>query len=371
MTPEQLPQGSFVSLRSYIENGVEVVNVVIFDGEVLPAFTPTPAPGPPPTATPVPPRPTPTPVAVLPSVSGYPPLLAEAASSLPTRYDFIRDGLSAPERELLDWADTRLFSNENFLQSKWGPDNWPADLRVASTRAVILLMREINIQKESNGHHVVSWERDSLDRVLDDLDLYPGMCTHCYGKTGYDTIDGIDENYAPIIRVPGHVHREMLKTFAYLAKADGEDILVRSLMENSPEDFELLYKRSIDKYPNTITAGSFSYENVSFMSQIELPDGTLVSYPTMAYGMVGSVDTEREGVERVYDYMRTKLVLSQLGCGICLRKGPIELSCLVGSVDGGGGNDGQGQIRGAAGTGTTGRAPATDPGGQKLSSSDR
>ena len=65
------------------------------------------------------------------------------------------------------------------------------------------------------------------------------------------------------------------------------------------------------------------------------------------------------------------LVLSQLGFGICLRKGPIELSCLVGSVDGGGGNDGQGQIRGAAGTGTTGRAPATDPGWQKLSPSDR
>ena len=65
------------------------------------------------------------------------------------------------------------------------------------------------------------------------------------------------------------------------------------------------------------------------------------------------------------------LVLSQLGFGICLRKGPIELSCLVGSVDGGGGSDGQGQIRGAAGTGTTGRTPATNPGGQKLSSSDR
>ena len=65
------------------------------------------------------------------------------------------------------------------------------------------------------------------------------------------------------------------------------------------------------------------------------------------------------------------LVLSQLGFGICLRKGPIELSCLVGSVNGGGGNDGQGQIRGAAGTGTTGRAPATDPGWQKLSPSDR
>ena len=77
------------------------------------------------------------------------------------------------------------------------------------------------------------------------------------------------------------------------------------------------------------------------------------------------------GLEQELAEWRKELVLSQLGFGICLRKGPIELSCLVGSVDGGGGNDGQGQIRGAAGTGTTGRSPATDPGWQKLSPSDR
>ena len=65
------------------------------------------------------------------------------------------------------------------------------------------------------------------------------------------------------------------------------------------------------------------------------------------------------------------LVLSQRGFGICLRKEPIKLSCLVGSVEGGGGSDGQGQIRGWTGTGTTGRAPSTDPGWQKLSPIDR
>ena len=65
------------------------------------------------------------------------------------------------------------------------------------------------------------------------------------------------------------------------------------------------------------------------------------------------------------------LVHSQLGFGMCLRKGSIELCWLVGNVDGGGGSDGQGQIRGAAGTGSTGRTPATGPGWQKLGPSDR
>ena len=252
----------------------------------------------------------------------------------------MRDGISAEEREILDWADSRLFSNPNFLASQWGPDNWPythskesqgryesamrsrgiqnqngsgdtvtdAAIRSLSVQAVILMMLEIDIQKKTNGKHVVKWEVDSLNRVLDDLGIYTGQCIHCFGKSGYDTVDGIGDNYVPIIWGQGHVHREMLKSFAYLAKADGEGILARSLLENDPDDFELIYKRRVDRYPSTIGVGSFAYENVSFMSQIKLPDGTLVSYPTMAFGMVGDAGTEREAVERVFDHIRKNLV---------------------------------------------------------------
>ena len=275
-----------------------------------------------------------------PSVAGYSPLLAEAASNLPADHDFVRDGISAEEREILDWADSRLFSNPNFLASQWGPDNWPythskesqgryesamrsrgiqnqngsgdtvtdAAIRSLSVQAVILMMLEIDIQKKTNGKHVVKWEVDSLNRVLDDLGIYTGQCIHCYGNSGYDTVDGIGDNYVPIIWGHGHVHREMLKSFAYLAKADGEGILARSLLENDPDDFDLIYKRRVDRYPSTIGVGSFAYENVSFMSQIKLPDGTLVPYPTMVFEMVGDAGTEREAVERVFDHMRKKLV---------------------------------------------------------------
>ena len=121
------------------------------------------------------------------------------------------------------------------------------------------------------------------------------------------TYQGLGKNYGGILE-EGHVHREMLKTFAYFAKADGEGITVRSLMENSPEDFELLYKRRVVKIPTVIDVGFFAYGNTTFMSQVELPDGTLVSYPTMVYGMAGDTGTEREAVERFYDYMCEKLV---------------------------------------------------------------
>ena len=112
------------------------------------------------------------------------------------------------------------------------------------------------------------------------------------------------------------MQREMLKHFAYFAKADGEGILARSFMENGADEFELLYKRRMNRFPTVISAGSFAYEHVSFMSQIRLPEampelglsaGALVSYPTMVFGMVGNADGEREAVERVYDYMRKGL----------------------------------------------------------------
>ena len=221
--------------------------------------------------------------------------------------DFVRDGLTAEEQNVPDWADSRLFSNPAFLESKWGADNWPSEMKTASIRAIPLLMMEIDIQNRSNGQHVITWGMDSLDQVLDGLGIYPGMCTHCYGKSGYGTVDGIGDNYVPVIRSQEHVHREMLKTFAYLAKADGEGILVRSLIENTLDDFELLYKRRLDKYPGTIGVGSFAYENVSFMSQIKLPDGTVVSLPTMAFEAVADAKTETGALENIFDYMRKKL----------------------------------------------------------------
>ena len=66
-----------------------------------------------------------------------------------------------------------------------------------------------------------------------------------------------------------------------------------------------------------------------------------------------------------------ELVLSQLGFSIYLRKRTIGLSCLVGSVVGGGGSDGQGQVRSAAGGGTTGRTPASDSGWETSGPSHR
>ncbi len=208
----------------------------------LPA-TPTPTAMPSPTATP-----TPAP-ATNPGLAGYAPLLKEAVAGM----DFVRDGLNAEEKNVLDWADSRLFSNPAFLASKWGPDKWPSEVKTASVQAIPLLMLEIDIEKRSDGKHVITWGVDSLDRVLDDLGIYEGVCVSCYGKDNYASVDELRKNQYPIVNDQKHVHREMLKTFAYFALADGEGILMRSLMENDADDFEMLYRREVD--PEIRTGG--------------------------------------------------------------------------------------------------------------------
>ena len=260
----------------------------------LPTETPTPAP----TATNTP---VPTP-SVDPALAGYSPLLIEAVSSYPSGLDFVGDGLSPQEKNILDWADGRLFTNPNFLASKYGPDNWPSDVKLASVQAVPLLMLAIDIQKESDGKHVINWEVDSLDRILDELGVYEGVCVSCYGKN-YDTPEKVVYNYHPITDDPGHAQREMLKTFAYLASADGEGILIRGFMENDADDLELLYNRDPEaaRRVGSATDTAFGWRNLSFMSQVKLDDGTVKSFPTQVYEIVGDAGSEREAAERWFD----------------------------------------------------------------------
>ena len=218
--------------------------------------------------------------------------------------DFVRDGLSTEEKNVLDWADSRLFSNPAFLASKWGTDNWPSDVKRASVQAIPLLMLEIDIEKKPSGKHVITWGVDSLDRVLDGLGIYKGMCVSCYGKSDYDTIEGMIANHYPVVSDQKHVHREMLKTFAYFAKADGDGILVRSLMDNGAEDFGLLYNRETSAFLPVAT--SFGWRNLSFMSQITLPDGTVESFPTTVSKIIGDSGSQREAVEQWFDHLNKK-----------------------------------------------------------------
>ena len=250
---------------------------------------------------------TPEPPIIDSDLTGYSSLLVEAVSGYQDRPGFVSGSLTSEEKQILDWADSKFFSNPAVLASKYSPNNWPSEVKRDSARAMIEMMKAIDIEKKPNGKHIVNWEKDSLDRIMDELGVYEGMCVRCYDQEGYDTIDGIADNYVPIIRSEEYVHRKTIESLSYFVKADGEGILKRSFMENDADDFELLFKRKIDKYPITIAVGADAYQNVLFMSRIELPDGTSVTYPTMTFEMVGNAKTERQAVENIFDYARKKL----------------------------------------------------------------
>ena len=268
-----------------------------------PTSTPSPTAMPSPTLSPTPtPTPTPEPGSP-PALTGYAPLLEEAVAGM----DFVRDGLTTEEKNVLDWADSRLFSNPAFLASKWGPDNWPSEVKTASVQAIPLLMLEIDIEKKPNGKHVITWGVDSLDRILDDLGIYEGLCVSCYGKDNYASVDEVRKNQYPIVNDQKHVHRETLKTFAYFAEADGERILIRSFLENDADDFGLLYRRVLP-VEQVFTDTSFGWQNQSFMSQIILTDGTLESFPTTVYKVIGNAATQRESAEQWFGHINRELV---------------------------------------------------------------
>ena len=84
-------------------------------------------------------------------VPGYSQLLVKAASILPGKYGFASGGLRVKQRDIRDWADSRLFNNPAFRESNYGPDNWPSELKVASAQAVTLMMGAINIEKTSRS----------------------------------------------------------------------------------------------------------------------------------------------------------------------------------------------------------------------------
>lgn len=108
--------------------------------------------------------------------------------------------------------------------------------------------------------------------------------------------------YVPLITSPENRHREMLKHFTYLALADGEGILLRDFMSNTPEDFEFLYRRS--DTPATTTSITLGYQNTTFMTPMTLADGSIETFMTTVYEIIGNATTPREASERLFDYQR-------------------------------------------------------------------
>ncbi|MCG8530433.1 MAG: hypothetical protein MI749_07195, partial [Desulfovibrionales bacterium] len=97
-------------------------------------------------------------------------------------------------------------------------------------------------------------------------------------------------------------HREMLKTFAYLALANAKEILLEDFMLKEPEDFEHLYRRNPNERGGSSAA--FGFQNNTFMIPMKLPNGTEETFMTTIYKIIGNTKDAREAVEKILEYER-------------------------------------------------------------------
>ena len=86
-------------------------------------------------------------------------------------------------------------------------------------------------------------------------------------------------------------------------------------MENQADDFALLYQRNLEippfrgiLYDNSVTLTSFGWRNLSFMSQVKLPSGTVESFPTMVHRAIAGADGEKDAAERWFAHLNSKAV---------------------------------------------------------------
>ena len=236
-------------------------------------------------------------------VVGYHPLLVRGLVNASGGYDLLQDGLDRAERDVLHVANFSLLSNENFQKGPYGSDNWRRDVRVSSALALPLMMSRIDISRGLDSVPVVKYTEDHLDQILDDLNIFKGDCVYCFGK-GDDGIYNVEwkERYYPLLEGEGNRHREMLKSFAYLALANSKGILLEDFMSKEPEDFEHLYRRGPDS--NYATTTGFGFQNLTFMMPMTLEDGTEETFMTTIYRIVGDTKDPKEAVNNLLEYER-------------------------------------------------------------------
>ena len=235
-------------------------------------------------------------------MSRYHPLLAKGLVGAPGGYDLLKDGLDKQELYVLDVANVSLLNNESFQKGPYGSDNWHSDVRVGSALALPLMMDKIEISRGSNNVPVVNYKEDDLDRILDDLGVFKGDCVYCFGKGDDGSYDIEWEGYYSLLSGEGNRHREMLKSFAYLALANSEGILVEDFMDKQPEDFEHLYRRGPN--PSYVTTSGFGFQNLTFMKPMKLRDGTEETFMTTIYKIVGDTKDPKEAVNNLLEYER-------------------------------------------------------------------
>ena len=212
-------------------------------------------------------------------LSEYSSMLVEAFSNYPKEFDFVSNGLDPIEKRFLEIIDVNILKNKNFLDSKYSPDNWPSEIRLASIQTLYPLSRKIEIIKRPGGNHEISWPDGSLDNILAGFGIYGNA-------------DRISDDDETVVSESAYDHGDFLKRLAYLLIADSKGITLKEFGEYNADDFENLLN------PANTRLG-FRY---ALTYQGERGDGTTISFPEIVYKAIGDTTIQKEAAERLLKY---------------------------------------------------------------------
>ncbi len=270
-------------------------------------------------------------VAAATTLQNYHPKLKEAVWAMPDKSIQLPSGGSVnPSSTLelvvkkdvkavktLDYLQSRVFGNPAFWEAfgsdelvqdkdaagnvvdetwvRWDAKKWPGN----NWRAMVTMML---------NYDPFGYNEDDLDKILDELGVYPGQCVYCYGKT-WNVLEPHGSNgslaYSDIVNSEGNIVREWLKAITHHVWADGEGLLVRSFRANNAEQLRWLYGRD----PLVSAGGGVAYSplNITFMNQA-VRDGKFLSAYTWAKSVIGEAKDERQAVLRLVDWGLSSLV---------------------------------------------------------------
>ncbi len=217
--------------------------------------------------------------------------------------------------KVVDYVQSRVFGNASFwgafgsdelVQDKdatgkvvdetwvrWDAKKWP----VKNWQAMISMMQT---------YDPFSYVEDDLDKIMDELVVYPGQCVYCYGKS-WNVLEPQGSNgslaYFNLVNSEGNIVREWLKAITHHVWADGEGLLVRPFRANTAEQLVLLYSR--DPLVNNGQSISYANGNVSFMTK--LPSSSVSAF-TWALSQIGKTKDEREAVIKLVQWGLNNLV---------------------------------------------------------------
>ena len=194
------------------------------------------------------------------------------------------------------------------------------DSRVSKYLALLQAFPQVNaaaVISMALKYDPFNYDEFDLDKIMDALGM-PGQNPYANGRVwDLSKADGPDGQnaYNALVLSQDTRNREANKASAHFAKVDSKGGLVRPFLSNNADQIKMLLQLNPPNpfYDNSTVANQSGA--VSFMHATKMPDGTLRSSYTIAFGLVGGIKDERQAVINITQWYLNTMVHNTVFAG--------------------------------------------------------